>query len=79
MVTSAKLEGHVGLHIAADIGRIAIVLSLVQIFMSYSAHSCLKGVDLREHHGQVENAKYLSQATHHKYVGSLPTVLSRTV
>jgi hypothetical protein len=79
MVTSTKLEGHIGLHIPADIGRIAIILSLSQIFVGYSANGCLKGIDLWKHHGQVEDAKYLGQAAHYKYIGGLPTVQSCSV
>jgi hypothetical protein len=79
MVPSAKLEGHIGLHIPADIRRIAIIFSLIQIFVGYSADGRLKGVDFWEDHGQVEDAKYLSQAAHHEYIGGLSTGLSRAV
>ena len=56
MFSAAQLHRDVGLDIAADVRRVAVVLGLVQVLMRDSPDGRLERVDLRKNDRQIERA-----------------------
>ncbi len=74
VLAPTSLDGDVGLHVAANVRRVAVILRLVEIFVRDPAHRGLQGINLREDQRQVKGAQHLSQATHNKDIGRLAAV-----
>ena len=69
MGAAPELDGDVGLHVAADVGRVAVVLGFVQVLVRDMAHGRLQRVDLGKADRQIEGADQLREAAHHEDVG----------
>ncbi len=74
VLSAPQLQRVVGLHVAAHVGREAVVLREVEVLVRDPTHRRLQGVDLGEDGVEIEGVQDLVQASHHEDVGRLLVV-----